>query len=266
MPQASQLTEHDIEFTDSHCHIQEASYPDSEGAYQRAIESGITRMICASDTVESSAEAVEFARLHPHAWAMVGIHPHEALAQGARIDEIEELITKEPLSSSKIVAMGEIGLDYFYDHSPREQQILCLEVQIDMALRYNLPISFHVREAFADFWPIFDNFRGVMGVVHSFTDDTHNLEKALERGLWIGVNGIATFARDKQAVYQSVPLSKLLLETDAPYLTPSPYRGKVNEPALIQNVAQHIVNLQSINLQKLSQTTQHSAMNLFHLK
>ncbi len=167
--------------------------------------------------------------------------------------------------SSKIVAIGEIGLDYYYNHSPREVQIAVLEAQLQLSCDHDLPVIFHVREAFADFWPIFDNFRGLRGVVHSYTDNVSNMEQALSRGLLIGVNGIATFAKDRQDIYRAIPYEKMLLETDAPYLTPVPHRGTVNEPALLTHVATHIANLQSINLQELSRATEASAMHLFNI-
>ncbi len=169
-------------------------------------------------------------------------------------------------SSARIVGIGEIGLDYYYTHSPRDIQIEMLEKQITLATEHDLPISFHVREAFDDFWPIFDNFRGLRGVLHSYTDNLSNMEKALSRGLLIGVNGISTFARDKQELYKVIPYQKMLLETDAPYLTPHPHRGKINEPALLRHVANYIANLQSINLQELSRATEASATTLFSLK
>ncbi len=250
-------------FTDTHCHIHEESFADAEGAYQRALEAGVTRMIVVGTDIKSSDEAIQFASTHSNAWAIVGIHPHEAKKENSRIDELREMMSS---SSARIVGIGEIGLDYYYTHSPRDIQIEMLEKQITLATEHDLPISFHVREAFDDFWPIFDNFRGLRGVLHSYTDNLSNMEKALSRGLLIGVNGISTFARDKQELYKVIPYQKMLLETDAPYLTPHPHRGKINEPALLRHVANHIANLQSINLQELSRATEASATTLFSLK
>ncbi|MFZ1812500.1 MAG: TatD family hydrolase [Candidatus Saccharimonadales bacterium] len=295
--------------TDTHCHIQEASYLDSEGAYERALAVGVGRMIVVGTDEVTSREAVEFAAAHANAWAAVGLHPHDAVRGLEAIDDIRAIVAASAASLRKsdrrteknsaptagsrvtfsreaadaagahrissIVAIGEIGLDYFYDNSPREQQIDMLHAQIELALEHNLPVIFHVREASSlegrtsvwdDFWPIFDQYKGLRGVLHSFTDNLSNMEAALSRGLLIGVNGIATFARDRQEVYRAIPYEKILLETDAPYLTPVPHRGKVNEPALLQHVAEHIANLQSINLQELSRATEASATHLFHLK
>ncbi|MGB3023640.1 MAG: TatD family hydrolase [Candidatus Saccharimonadales bacterium] len=255
-------------FTDTHCHIHEEDYPDAEDAYRQALEAGVTRMIVVGTDVKSSQEAVQFASTHANAWAVIGVHPHEAKDELARLDILLDLLksTIHNLKSTDIVGIGEIGLDYYYTHSPRDAQIRALEEQLQIAIDYDLPVSFHVREAFGDFWPIFDNFTGLRGVVHSFTDTIATMEQVLSRGLFIGVNGIATFAKDKQDLYAAIPYKKMLLETDAPYLTPVPHRGKVNGPALLEHVAKHLANLQSINLQELSRATEASATHLFALK
>ena len=280
-------------FTDTHCHIHEKSYVDSGSAYQRALEANIVRMICVGTDETTSVEAVKFATSHENCWASVGIHPHEAINNGVEV--LRNLIHSQyPFQDSlhsqaahsvlrdkqspvkftgngsagvavKIIAIGECGLDYFYEHSPRDKQIEILHAQIELALEYNLPMIFHVREAFDDFWPIFDQYPGVRGVLHSFTDTQENLGKAIERGLYVGVNGISTFAKAEQQkkMYASIPLSHLLLETDAPYLTPIPLRGTLNEPAFITHIAHHIVNLQSITLEELSRATERNATTLF---
>ena len=249
-------------FTDTHCHIHEESYQDREAAYERAMEAGVDRLICVGTDVTTSEEAVEFARTHENAWAIIGIHPHEAKRDGERLGELKALLD-DPSNAAKIVGIGEIGLDYFYNHSPREVQIRILKAQVDLATAYNLPISFHVREAFDDFWPIFESYKDLRGVLHSYTDNLSNLGKAISYGLYIGVNGISTFAKDKTDVYQAIPLEKMLLETDAPFLTPVPNRGKVNEPAFITHVANHLSDLHSVSLEELSATTQRNATTLF---
>ncbi len=140
-----------------------------------------------------------------------------------------------------------------------------LQFQIELALVRNLPIIFHVREAFEDFWPIFDSYSGIRGVIHSFTDSADNLEKALERGLFIGVNGIATFLKDPQQleVYRKIPLEKLVLETDAPFLTPTPYRGKINEPKHIGTIAEFMAGLHGVDREIMAAATTRNARTLF---
>jgi TatD DNase family protein len=253
-------------FTDTHCHIHEESYPESEAAVERAKEVGVTRLICVGTDEISSKQAVMFASKHENVFASVGLHPHDATHGNDAIETLEGLIHNDKIPHvGKIVAIGECGLDYFYTHSPKETQIKMLEAQLELASRHNLPVIFHVREAFDDFWPIFDRFEGIKGVLHSFTDTKSNMEKALTRGLYIGVNGISTFTKDKtqHEMFASIPVNSLLLETDSPFLTPVPHRGTVNEPAFITNVAHYIANLQAINLEELSRATQRNATKLF---
>ena len=250
-----------MRLVDSHCHIHDTEYyqENREEVYKRAVDAGVA-MICVGTSLQDSQDAVNFANTHDDTWAVVGIHPHEA---SGGVDGVEDLLKH---SNKKLVGIGEVGLDYFYTNSPKPDQIIVLEQHLQWAVDYNLPISFHVREAFDDFWPIFDNFHGLNGVLHSFTDSVENLEKALSRGLSIGVNGIATFAKNRTDVYKAIPLEKMCLETDAPFLTPAPHRGKVNEPALLTHVAGYVANLQSINLSELSQATTRCANEIFSLK
>lgn len=175
---------------------------------------------------------------------------------------------KEGPNNHKIVAIGEIGLDYFYMHSPREVQIMALEAQIDLARKHNLPIIFHVREAFYDFWPIIDNFHGIRGELHSFTDTTAHLEEGLKRGFFIGINGISTFTKDtaQKAMFAQIPLDRMLLETDAPFLTPVPFRGKVNEPAFVWNIAEQIALDRGISIEEVAAATTANARALFALR
>lgn len=280
-------------YTDTHCHIHESSYADAESAYMRAMGAGTERLICVGTDEKSSAEAVQFATAHANCWASVGIHPHEAVNGGTEVlrnllqasqplqdslrsqtahsalretqSLVDVAIPEAAGAASKIVAIGECGLDYFYEHSPRDKQIKMLHAQIELALEHDLPMIFHVRDAFDDFWPIFDQYQGLRGVLHSFTDTQENLDKALARGLFIGVNGISTFTKvdEQKKMYASIPLSHLLLETDAPFLTPVPLRGTVNEPAFITHIAHHIVNLRSITLEELSRATERNATTLF---
>ena len=170
-------------------------------------------------------------------------------------------------NSSKIVAIGECGLDYFYAHSSKQAQIKALHFQIQLALEHDLPLIFHVRDAFDDFWPVFDQYQNIRGVLHSYTDNPANLSKALARGLYIGANGIMTFTKDQAQLnmIKSVPLQKLLIETDAPFLTPKPFRGKVNKPAHARLVAEFLAKLRGETPEKLAQATTNNAQTLFNL-
>ena len=250
-----------MQFIDTHCHIHESSDQlDSEEVWQKARETGVSKLICVGTDQKSSQEAVAFAEAHDETYASVGVHPHEAKYG---IGGLEKLATKP-----NVVAVGECGLDYFYDHSPKHQQIEALNQQIELALKHDLPIIFHVREAYEDFWPIFNNFRGLHGVLHSFTSNQKDLEKALERNLFIGVNGISTFAKqaDLQQMFANIPLENLLLETDAPFLTPIPHRGKINTPAYVVLVAEYMAKLKQVSLEEIANITSKNANKLFSLQ
>jgi len=245
---------------DTHCHIHEVSYPlDQSEVLARAEQENVQKMICVGTSEQSSREAVAFAAQHDHIFASIGVHPHDTK------DGYDQLAS---LPREHVVAVGEIGLDYFYTHSPREVQIAALRAQIDLALDRSLPIIFHVREAFDDFWPIFDSYEGqIRGVLHSFTDSQENMSAAVDRGLYIGVNGISTFTKDpaQQAMFAAIPLEKLLLETDAPFLTPTPLRGKVNEPAFVRHVAQHQATIRGLSIEVIATKTSANAHALFAL-
>jgi len=268
-----------MELVDTHCHIQSAGAttgeantrelwakaPDKTGdeMIAAAAEQGVTRLLCVGCDLADSQQAVDFVQSRENCWATIGIHPHEAqqyVADDEKLVEFAALATQ-----SKVVAVGECGLDYYYNHSPKEAQLTLLKFQIELALKHDLPLIFHVREAFDDFWPIFEQYQGIRGVLHSFTDNQANLDKALAHGLSIGVNGIATFAKnpDQLAIYKAIPLQNLLLETDAPFLTPAPYRGSINEPKYVAVVAQFLADVRGENLENLTAQTTTNAHTLF---
>lgn len=247
---------------DTHCHIHESDYPlDISETLKQAHAQGVNQLICVGTSEESSRRAVAFAATYDEAFASIGVHPHES-KEG--YGDIEALAATKP---PKLVAIGEIGLDYFYTHSPRDVQIAALESQIATALKHDLPVIFHIRDGFDDFWPIFDNFHGIRGELHSFTDNQANLEAGLARGLYIGVNGISTFTKDEQQkeLFAHIPLKNLLLETDAPFLTPTPFRGTVNQPAFVKNIAEHHAKVRGISLEEIASATTANARALFAL-
>jgi TatD DNase family protein len=266
-----------MDLVDTHCHIQSAGLSEGERVTRElwakselsgdsmvdaAMKAGVTGLLCVGCDLEDSRLAIDFAKDHDGCWASIGIHPHEAqhYQGGRKVPEFAGLTTKP-----KVVAVGECGLDYYYEHSSKADQIIVLEFQIELALAADLPLIFHVREAFDDFWPVFDSYEGIRGVVHSFTDSAENLAKALERGLYVGVNGIATFAKNptQLEVYKSVPLDRLLLETDAPFLTPTPYRGTINEPKRLGAVADFLAELRGEDRARLAEATTENARQLF---
>lgn len=249
---------------DTHCHIHDSEFDfDATEVIERARRAGIESMICVGTSEFSSHQAIDLSLRESSVFASIGVHPHDAMGGYGEID----ILAKSHTSGGRLVAIGEIGLDYFYDHSPRGAQTTALESQLQTALDCDLPVIFHVREAFDDFWPIFDNFTGLRGVLHSFTDDMRNLEGALSRDLYVGVNGISLFTKDEaqQQLYDQVPIGKLLFETDAPYLTPPPYRGKINEPAYVEVIAEYHAQRRGISLDEIADATTTNAKALFAL-
>lgn len=272
-----------LELFDTHCHIQSAGQTGGErntrelwaksdstidAIVARAHEHGVTQMICVGCDLADSQLAVDCVKGRENLYASIGIHPHEAQhhIDHATKAEFASLLEDGPLKS-KIVAIGECGLDYFYEHSPKDVQTEILEFQLQLAATHDLPLIFHVREALDDFWPIFDRYNGIRGVLHSFTDTEAHLQQALERNLYIGVNGIATFAKkpEQLAMYRAIPLKNLVLETDAPFLTPVPYRGTICEPYHVRTTADFLAHLCGENVETLAQAATVNARQLFNV-
>lgn len=255
-----------MQFIDTHCHIQEAGYKlDPEAAIKSAALVGVDRLIVVGTTLEHSQSAVRFAQSHDKVWSSIGLHPHEAHHYVDNAQALQEF--KLLASQPKVVAVGECGLDYYYNHSPAEAQQQLLHFQLALAQEFNLPLIFHVRDAFDDFWPIFDHYEGVRGVVHSFTADTSVLKQIVSRGLFVGLNGIMTFTKNaaQLAAARAVPLDKLVLETDAPFLTPTPFRGTICEPKYVRVTAEFLSRLRGETLEDIAAATTRNAAELFKL-
>jgi TatD DNase family protein len=255
---------------DTHCHVHDTEfYPDNrEEVYAQSREAGVV-MLCVGTDVRSSREAVEFCRTHEGTFPVVGIHPHEA--KDGDVEQIRQLVVEY---REQIVGIGEIGLDYFYDHSPHDVQQRMLRVQLEIAREFGLPVSFHVRDTvedgevgtvWRDFWPIIDEFPEIRGVLHSFTDTQANLEEGVRRGLKIGLNGISTFTKDEaqQRLYRELPIANIVLETDAPFLTPKPFRGKMNIPAYVGSVAEHQAEVKHLPFDDICRVTTENARSIF---
>jgi len=267
---------------DTHCHIHEAwrsvngsdataklwakaGNPDADDIIARALEDDVQSMVCVGTTLPDSKMGIAFVSNREHVWASIGLHPHEAKDYAnypAKLQEFAALVTR-----AKVVAVGECGLDYFYNHSSKQDQEKMLRFQIELALTHNLPMIFHVREAFDDFWPIFDSYQGIRGVIHSFSADEQEVGRIVERGLHVGLNGIMTFTKHVKQLEaaKTVPLESLLLETDAPFLTPQGYRGNICEPKHVRLTAHFLSELRGESLETLATATTHNAKKLFGL-
>lgn len=253
-----------IELTDTHCHIHFPDYPlDASEVIQNAQKSGVSRLIAVGCRLSDSQGAIAIAAAHDNVWASIGLHPHEGSEYVHDHHALQQF--RELASKPKVVAIGETGLDYYYLHSPKEDQEKLFRFQLDLAAEYDLPLIFHVRDAFDDFWRIFDEYNGLRGVIHSFSAHEKQLEQALSRDLYIGLNGIMTFTKDENqlAAARKVPLQKLLLETDAPFLTPKPFRGTVCEPKHVLNTAKFLAELRGEGLEQLAAASTRNAQELF---
>lgn len=226
----------------------------------RAKANGIHRIICVGTTEKDSLEAADFAKRYTsedlRLYSSYGIHPDSAEGFDIGIFRRSENI---PISNP-IIAIGEVGLDYHNGSGNRNAQIKLFEQMLALAKDLDLPLIFHVRDAFSDFFSIVDNFHIKRAVVHSFSDTKPTLEQCLDHDFYIGVNGLATFAKDLPLP----PLERILLETDAPFLTPTPFRGKINESANISLIAQYLSDKLGVSYVQISKETEKNAEELFH--
>lgn len=224
---------------------------------------GVSRIICVGTTTKDSKLAIAFANEHEQVWATVGTHPHEASEFLKDKQIVAEAI--DLLKEDKVVAVGEIGLDFYKNYTPKLDQEKALRGQIEAGLPSNLPFIFHVRDAWSDFWRIVDEYSNLRGIVHSFSSGTKQLDETLSRGFLIGLNGIMTFTKDQAQLEaaKNVPLDKLLLETDAPFLAPAAVRGQICEPKHLVHTAEFLARLRQETVVELAQATTENAMELF---
>jgi TatD DNase family protein len=248
-------------FVDTHAHLE--MLEDVEVVIKRALAHGVSRVVAVSSNLESSRRTLEIARTFPQVFAAVGVHPHEALSLNKEVlEELEKLSENQ-----KVVAIGETGLDYHYMNSPREVQIASFKNHIELAKRLSLPLVIHVRDAHEDMVSILKEqiAEGVKGVIHCFTGDYLTANRYIDMGFYISFSGIITFKNaDKiREAARIIPLERLLIETDSPYLAPFPFRGKRNEPAYVVYVAEKIAELRGELLEKIAEETTRNAKELF---
>lgn len=268
--------------TDTHCHLDLGQFDqDRTEVIQRATEAGVGQILIPSLTVASSRTVVELAESHSMLYAAVGVHPNEAESwDGQTIASLREFA----VNNLKVIAVGEIGLDYYWDSSPHNVQIAILKEQLALALELELPVVLHSREkndtetgqctedllAILNEWVTDLQAKGSSlakrpGVLHSFSGSKEMAAQAISFGFYIGVTGPVTFknAIRRQEIIASLPIDRLLIETDAPYLAPYPHRGKRNEPAFVSHIADKIAQIQSRTPQDVAAQTTANATRLF---
>lgn len=253
-----------LNLIDTHTHLNDVKFADDlDEVIQRASDAGVERMIVCGYDLQSSESAIQLANTYESVFATVGIHPHDAKSYTKEA----ESILKEFAADRKVLAIGEIGLDFHYNFSPREKQFAAFEAQIQLAKKLGLPIVVHSRESNPEALEILKSrSRDVVGCVfHCFSGDADFAREVLEMGFYIGIDGPITYKASQKLrdVVAMCPLDRLLIETDCPYLTPVPHRGKRNEPAYVVYVAEQIAAIKGLTLEVLAQTTTDNAKKLF---
>jgi TatD DNase family protein len=246
---------------DSHCHIDFAKPEEREALIGRAREAGVATMLTIGTKAEESPEVIEIASSDPDIWCTIGIHPHEAQATpDAALEQLYELA-----SHPKVVGIGETGLDFHYDHSPRGRQAEMFRAQCRLARFAGLPLVVHSREADAETAAILAEENMHAGVIHCFSSGRTLAEPALALGFHISLSGIVTFknADELREIAREIPLDRLLIETDAPYLAPVPMRGRTNEPAFIVHTAAKVAEIRGISIAELERATSDNFFRLF---
>jgi TatD DNase family protein len=247
---------------DSHCHLDFPDFaPEREAVIARAFRAGIGTILTICTRLDQFAGVEAIAHSDTRIWCSVGAHPHEAVDHGDLLAEELEALAAHP----RVIGIGETGLDFHYDLSPRDIQERVFRAHIAASHTTSLPLIIHAREADAEIAAILSEERPPPGVLHCFTAGRALAETALSLGFYISISGIVTFrnAEDLRAIVRDLPLDRLLVETDAPYLAPVPYRGKRNEPAFVAATAAYVAELKGIEIDALAAATTANFFRLF---
>lgn len=267
---------------DTHCHLNFHAFKDDlDEVITRAQKAGIEKIIIPGTDLSSSAKAIAIAQKYPHCYAAIGIHPHHAKDATITLNQTLRNQLKELTQHDKVVAVGEIGMDYHtYEKSKyavtavtpevKEKQKALFLLQLEFAHECNLPVIFHCREAHEDMYTLIVDFKThsgwkPQGVYHCFGGGKKDLKRVLELGLYVGCDGNVTYNESLQTVVKEIPLERLLLETDAPFLTPLLYRGTRNEPSYLPLIAQKVAELKGVEEGKVKEMTTKNARTLFKL-
>jgi TatD DNase family protein len=253
-----------MRWTDTHCHLNHPDlYAEWNAALFRAQQSGVHRMIIIGYDLESSQRGVQLSEQSDALYAAVGIHPHDAVqCDSETLQQLREL-ARHP----RVVAIGEIGLDFYRDLSPREAQYQAFHAQMQLAAELHLPVVIHCREAYDELLAVLSEYPAVRGVLHCFSGNAEQAQQGLELGYFLGIGGVITFksAESLREIVRAMPRDRLLLETDAPYLAPHPYRGKRNEPAYLPLIAQQVADLWGITPDALSEQAEGNVRAVFNV-
>lgn len=253
-----------MRFVDSHCHLERADFADVAEVISRAKDAGIVRAVVVGQfhAPGDFGNAVALAKDHPDFLvATLGIHPHDA----ARATESDWQFLEATCASDDVLAVGEAGLDYYYDKSPRDVQRESLSRQAALAVKLHKPLVVHVRDAHEDCHRLLAGAGSTRGVIHCFTGNTDDARRYLDLGFHISISGVVTYKKTEalQDAVKFTPLERLMVETDSPFLTPVPFRGKRNEPRHVVETARKIAELKGLNVEEVAEATTRNAATLF---
>ncbi len=249
---------------DTHAHLYFPDYRHNlPEVMDRAVKAGVRQFICVGIDEKTSRQSVKMAEKDPRIWATVGVHPHDAARVSPRyLSELEKLA-----ASPRVCAIGETGLDYYRDRSPREQQEYVFRAQINLARHLKKPVVIHCRDAYGKLLEIItaEKISETGGVVHCYSGDRQFARQALNMGLYISIAGPVTYPRSQslRSVVKMIPLDRILLETDAPFLTPQPWRGQKNEPSYIKATYEAVAEIKEVPLTRLIEACRENARTLF---
>lgn len=258
------IPQYDTPIVETHCHLDYLEDAGLQAVLEQAVEVGIERIVTISVSADNLDTVRSLADTHPQVWCTQGIHPHEADSWDASLS----MRVRDGCTHERVIAVGEIGLDYYYDHADRQAQISAFDEQLALAAELALPVVIHTRDADEDTRAILANHSdslGRKGVIHSFTSSLALAEFCLAEGFMLGFNGITTFrnADNVRSVVQATPVERIVLETDAPYLTPVPYRGRPNAPCYLPFIAETLADLKGLPVEQFLEQARDNSYQLF---
>lgn len=252
-----------MKLIDSHCHVDSERYNDDRENILRKVKEELEFIVNIGYDLDSSKECIKLAKEHDFIYATVGFHPADLKGYNEETEKELEELAKEP----RVLAVGEIGLDYHWMASPKEVQKEIFRRQLDIARRVGKPVVIHSREAMADTLDILDEYKDVTGIIHSYPGSYESAKRIMDR-YYFGVNGVLTFKNNvkNKDVVSKLPLEKIIIETDSPYLTPVPFRGKRNEPCYVKYVAEEIAKIKGISVEEVIKATNENTKKAYKMK
>ena len=252
-------------FVDSHCHLNDIKFQDDlDAVIQRAKDFNVKKMVTICTLMEDAAEILTLAKQYDELYCTVGVHPHDAkgsVEKGPLYNQLKSYVNED-----KVIGLGETGLDYYYENSPKLEQKQAFQTHIQLAKETDLPLIVHTRDAEEDTIELLKSTEGIRGVIHCFSGSQWLADQALSLGFYISISGIVTFTKadELREIVKTIPLDRLLVETDAPYLAPVPKRGQRNEPAFMIYTAKAVAELHHISMDELATQTTNNFYRLFN--